>query len=71
MMAVSLGLSSIPSPFQVWKGPPDTTLMTKLPWLIIPGFLVPSLLTLHAMIFFRLLTDKPQIAGAKRGSKEL
>jgi hypothetical protein len=29
--------------------------MTTLPWLIIPGFLVPILLFIHVVIFTRLL----------------
>ena len=29
--------------------------MTSLPWLIIPGFLVPILFFIHVIIFYRLL----------------
>ena len=29
--------------------------MTTLPWLIIPGFLVPSLMFIHIVIVYRLL----------------
>ena len=28
--------------------------MTTLPWLIVPGFLVPSLIFIHVVIFHRL-----------------
>jgi hypothetical protein len=30
--------------------------MTTLPWLIVPGFLVPSLIFIHVVIVYRLLT---------------
>ena len=45
--AVALGALSPP-------GPPDSSLMTTLPWFIIPGFLVPCLMFLHVVIFARL-----------------
>ncbi len=28
--------------------------MTTLPWLIIPGFIVPSLIFIHVVIYYRL-----------------
>src|SRR3984957_19356812 len=43
VVAISLGTLSAPGPLQVFVGPPDTSPMTTLPWLIIPGFLVPIL----------------------------
>ena len=48
------GALSAPGPLQVFAGPPSSALMTTLPWLIIPGFLVPSLMFLHVVIFYRL-----------------
>ena len=42
--AVTLGALSAPGPLQVFVGPPDSSPMTSLPWLIIPGFLVPCLM---------------------------
>jgi len=32
--------------------------MTTLPWLLIPGFLVPLLMSVHIAIFIRLVKDK-------------
>jgi hypothetical protein len=53
--AVTLGALSAPGPLQVFLGPPDSSPMTTLPWLIIPGFLVPILFFIHVVIFRRLL----------------
>jgi hypothetical protein len=36
--------------------------MTTLPWLIVPGFLVPSLIFIHVVIVYRLLA-KFQASG--------
>ncbi len=52
--AVALGALSAPGPLQVFAGPPSSALMTTLPWLLIPGFLVPSLMFLHIVVFYRL-----------------
>ena len=54
VIALTLGPLSAPGPLQVFVGPPDSSPMTALPWLIIPGFLVPCLLFLHVVIFARL-----------------
>jgi hypothetical protein len=55
VVALTLGTLSAPGPLQVFVGPPDTSPMTTLPWLIIPGFIVPCLMFLHVVIFYRLL----------------
>jgi hypothetical protein len=55
VVALTLGPLSAPGPLQVFVGPPDSSPMTTLPWLIIPGFLVPILLFIHVVIFTRLL----------------
>jgi hypothetical protein len=49
--AVTLGALSAPGPLQVFVGPPDSSPMTTLPWLMIPGFLVPCLMFIHIVIF--------------------
>jgi len=53
--AVALGALSAPGPLQAFAGPPTSAIMTSLPWLIIPGFLVPILFFIHVIIFYRLL----------------
>jgi len=45
---------------------PDTGAMGSLPWLLIPGFLVPLYLITHLFIFARLLG-----ARAPRGAQSL
>jgi hypothetical protein len=35
---------------------PGSAIMTTLPWLLIPGFLVPLLFAVHIAIFIRLAT---------------
>ncbi len=57
--AVTLGALSAPGPLQVFVGPPDSSAMTSLPWLLIPGFLVPILLFVHVVIFTWLLARSP------------
>ena len=52
--AIAFGALSAPGPLQVFLGPPDSALMTTLPWLIIPEFIVPSLIFIHVVIFYRL-----------------
>ena len=52
--AIALGALSAPGPLQVFVGPPTSAIMTTLPWLIIPGFIVPSLIFIHVVIYYRL-----------------
>ena len=52
--AIGLGATSAPGPIQIFTGPPDSAIMTTLPWLLIPGFLVPSYMFFHIVIFYRL-----------------
>jgi hypothetical protein len=69
IIALTLGPLSAPGPLQVFVGPPDSSPMTTLPWLIIPGFLVPILFFLHIVIFHRVLgkNKAPEPAGAWLG----
>lgn len=52
--AIGFGATSSPGPIQIFVVSPDSSLMTTLPWIIIPCFLVPSYLSLHVAIFYRL-----------------
>jgi hypothetical protein len=54
ILAVALGAASSPGPLQLIVASPDSGIMTTLPWLLIPGFLVPTLVWTHLAIFFRL-----------------
>ena len=51
--AIALGVMSSPGPLQVFVGPPTSALMTTLPWLLIPAFLVPALFFTHIVVFVR------------------
>ena len=62
--AVSLGLTSLPGPLRLFMEEPGSAPMNVLPWIIIPGFLVPSLLALHAAIFYRLGRRLPAVSYA-------
>jgi hypothetical protein len=61
--AVGLGALSAPGPLQVFVGPPTSAIMTTLPWLIIPGFIVPILMFVHFVIFHRLARAKAGITA--------
>lgn len=52
--AVSLGALSSPGPARLFLAPPGSAIMTSLPWILIPAFLVPGLFALHVAIFARL-----------------
>jgi hypothetical protein len=52
--AVALGATSAPGPLQIFHGPPSSGIMATLPWILIPCFLVPSLIFLHLCTFYRL-----------------
>ena len=70
VVAVTLGALSAPGPLQVFVGSPDSSPMTSLPWLIIPGFLVPILFFIHIVIFTRLLakTQTSEAATVRYGA---
>ena len=54
--AVGLGVTSSPGPQRLIFAEPSAAIMTTLPWLLIPGFLVPLLFTVHIGIFVRLVS---------------
>jgi len=57
--AVSLGVLSSPGPLRRIFAEPGAGLMSTLPWLLIPAFIVPLLFTLHVAIFYRLIKAAP------------
>lgn len=56
--AVGLGATSSPGPLQLIFAEPTSDMMTTLPWLLIPGFLVPLLASTHLAVFYRLMRTK-------------
>ena len=55
--AIGLGVISSPGPQRLIFGEPSSAIMTTLPWLLIPGFLVPLLFAVHIGIFIRLAKE--------------
>ena len=66
IVAVGLGAASSPGPLRLFYSTPDAFLMTTLPWLLIPGFLVPLLATIHIGTLIRLTTTRDSIAVEPR-----
>jgi hypothetical protein len=56
--AVGLGVISSPGPLRLIFSEPGSGIMTTLPWLLIPGFLVPLLFATHIGVFVRLTETK-------------
>lgn len=52
--AIALGTLSAPSPFQVFHQTPSSAIIPTLPWLLIPGFLVPCFFFLHIIVLFKM-----------------
>src|SRR6266480_3430302 len=61
--AVGLGVISSPGPQRLIFAEPSSAIMTTLPWLLIPGFLVPLLIAVHISVFIRL-ADARKLASA-------
>jgi hypothetical protein len=57
--AVGLGATSSPGPIQIFHTTPNTSLMTSLPFILIPCFVVPMLFFLHIITFYRLRHLQP------------
>ena len=69
-MAVGTGFLSAPSPFRLFMTEPSTQLMTVLPMVLIPIFLVPTFALVHVVSLRKLaeertaaLTGSPRTAG--------
>jgi hypothetical protein len=53
--AVTLGALSAPGPSRVFFEDPGSALMSSVPWILIPCFLVPSLSFVHLVVFYQTL----------------
>jgi hypothetical protein len=53
--AIALGATSSPGPIRIFTDGPGSAIMTTLPWILIPCFLVPALAFLHIVSLRRLL----------------
>ena len=56
--AIALGATSSPGPIRLFFEPPGSAIMTTLPWILIPCFLVPALAFFHLVTFYRLAQDR-------------
>lgn len=64
--AVGLGVTSSPGPLRLIFAEPGAGIMTTLPWLLIPGFLVPLLMCTHLAVFYRLAgSESPTGKGSR------
>jgi hypothetical protein len=64
LAAVGLGATSALGPLRLFFATPDSSLMVTLPWLLIPGFLLPLLTTVHVGTLIRLAkTREPVVVG--------
>jgi hypothetical protein len=66
--AIGLGATSAPGPIRLFMDPPGSAIMTSLPWIVIPCFLVPALEALHVAIFSRVLNrtaPRPALVNAQ------
>jgi hypothetical protein len=64
--AVTLGATSSPGPIQLFHVQPSSGIMSTLPWILIPCFLVPSLAFIHLCTFYRL-----RMLAPAKGSERL
>ena len=52
--AITLGALSAPGPLQVFRSAPSSSIMPTLPWILIPGFLVPCFFFLHLVVLAKM-----------------
>jgi hypothetical protein len=55
---VAVAILSLPSPFRVFMNEPANTIVTKFPFIFLPGFLVPLAYGLHFLSLKQLLNQK-------------
>lgn len=66
IVAVALGIASRPgSPLQLIHAGVGSTVMTSLPWALVPAVLVPFFLAVHAAIFAQLRARRSGNAAAR------
>jgi hypothetical protein len=59
VIAVFLGATSLPGPIQIFHEPQNSAIMSTVPWILIPCFLVPAFLFLHLCTLYRLRRALP------------
>jgi hypothetical protein len=56
--ALTLGVTSSPGPLRVFLEEPGSGIMTALPWILIPAFIVPLLIAIHLAVYARILGER-------------
>ncbi|HEY9154544.1 MAG TPA: hypothetical protein VIM69_05400 [Opitutaceae bacterium] len=64
--AIGLGVTTSPGPLQLIVEPGASSVMTTLPWFLIPGFLVPLFILTHLAIFWRLTRTADRTGAPER-----
>ncbi len=64
VVAIALGATSAPGPLRQFFAEPGTGIMTTVPWILVPCFLVPTLLAVHIALFWRLAREPAEGRGA-------
>ena len=64
MTAIGFGITSAEgSPIRLIFTEPSTAIMSSLPWVLIPAFLVPLLMAIHLAVFQRLVPARARETG--------
>lgn len=63
VLAIGTGFLSAPGPVRLFVTDPSTELMTVLPMVLVPAFLVPSLVFVHVLSLRKLLSARTAGAG--------
>ena len=63
-MAVTLGVTSAPGALQIFTAEPNTVLMTVLPEVLVPTFLLPLGVIIH-ITALRILARRPSLAATR------
>ncbi len=73
--AIGLGVMSSPGPLRVFVGDPSSAIMSEIPWILIPCFVVPLLAFTHLAVFARLggcggaCAPSPGLSPARAGER--
>jgi hypothetical protein len=63
--AITLGVVSSPGPLRLIVESASSSVMTTLPWFLVPGYIVPLLASLHLAVFWKLIQATNRTAETK------
>lgn len=71
IIALTLGATSAAGPLRLFPDAPGSAIMTGLPWILIPSFLVPAFIFLHLSLYDRLrVRSGSHVAAAGAENRE-